>query len=132
VPKLVWRVKLVAELRPGVTTENEVARIERDEQAGLAELGLQLAEAKQLTAALQAQIVPVQVAVVGERRRWCEACGRGLASKGHYGAKFCSLFAICRCASAGCSSAPVRARGRGGALLPWISARMRSHQSWPT
>src|SRR4051812_40819034 len=92
VPKLVWRVKLVAELRPGVMTETEVARIERDEQAGLAELGLQLAEAKQLTAALQAQIVPAQVAVVGERRRWCRACGRGLASKGHYGAKFRSLF----------------------------------------
>ena len=54
-PKLVWRVKLVAELRPGVTTETEVAQIERDEQAGLAELGLRLDEAKQLTAALQAQ-----------------------------------------------------------------------------
>src|SRR6476620_1434178 len=90
-PKLVWRVKLVAELRPGVMTEIEVARIERDEQAGLAELGLQLAEAKQLTAALQAQIVPAQVAVVGERRRGC-ACGRVLASKGHYPAKFRSLF----------------------------------------
>ena len=91
-PKLVWRVKLVAELRPGVMTETEVARIERDEQAGLAELGLQLAEAKQLTAALQAQIVPAQVAVVGERRRWCGACGRGLASKGHYPATVRSLF----------------------------------------
>src|SRR5215203_1764248 len=73
-------------------TETEVARIERDEQAGLAELGLQLAEAKQLTAALQAQIVPAQVAVVGERRRWCGACGRPLASKGHYRATFRSLF----------------------------------------
>jgi hypothetical protein len=92
VPKLVWRVKLVAELRPGVMTETEVARIERDEQAGLAELGLQLAEAKQLTAVLQAQIVPAQVAVVGERRRSCVACGRVLASKGHYGARFRSLF----------------------------------------
>jgi hypothetical protein len=46
VPKLVWRVKLVAELEAGVTTEVEVARLERDEQAGVAELGL--AEAKQL------------------------------------------------------------------------------------
>jgi hypothetical protein len=35
-PKLVWRVKLVAELRPGVTTETEVARIERGEAVGLA------------------------------------------------------------------------------------------------
>jgi len=37
VAKLVWRVKLVAELQPGVTTETEVARIERDEEASLAE-----------------------------------------------------------------------------------------------
>jgi hypothetical protein len=31
----VWRVKLVAELQPGVTTETEVALIERTEEAGL-------------------------------------------------------------------------------------------------
>ena len=91
-PKLVWRVKLVAELRPGVMTETEVARIERDEQAGLAELGLRLDKAKQLTAALQAQTVPAQVIVLGERRHDCLACGRVLASKGHYGARFRSLF----------------------------------------
>ena len=29
---------------------------------------------------------------MGERRRWCGACGRGLASKGHYPATFRSLF----------------------------------------
>jgi hypothetical protein len=46
VAKLVWRVKLVAELQPGVTTETEVARIERDKEANLAELGLRLEEAK--------------------------------------------------------------------------------------
>ena len=91
-PKLVWRVKLVAELEPGVTTETEVARIERGEEAGLADLGLRLDEAKQLTAALQAEMVSAQVAVVGERRRWCAACGRPLASKGHYRATFRSLF----------------------------------------
>ena len=38
-PKLVWRVKLVAELQPEVTTETEVARIERDTDANLAEVG---------------------------------------------------------------------------------------------
>jgi len=92
VAKLVWRVKLVAKLRPGVTTATEVAQIERDEQAGVAELGLRLDKAKQLTAALQAQIVPAQVAVVGECHRSCVACGRMLASKGHYGARFRSLF----------------------------------------
>jgi len=92
VPKLVWRVKLIAELRPGVMTETEVARIERDELAGLAELGLRLDETKQLAVALQAEIVPAQVAVLGERRRGCVTCGRMLASKGHYGARFRSLF----------------------------------------
>jgi hypothetical protein len=88
----VWRVKLVAELQPGVATETEVARIERGEEAGLAELGLRLAQAKQLTASLQGQIIPVQVATLGERRRSCVTCGSVLASKGHYRARFRSLF----------------------------------------
>ena len=61
VPKLMWRVKSVAEFETGETTEMEVARLERDEQAGLADLGLRLAEAKQLMAAIQAEIVPVTV-----------------------------------------------------------------------
>ncbi|MDO9713658.1 ISKra4 family transposase [Paracraurococcus lichenis] len=41
---------------------------------------------------LQAEIVPAQVTTVGERRRWCAACGQLLASKGHYQATFRSLF----------------------------------------
>ncbi len=64
-PKLVWRVKLVAELEPGVATETELARIERSEEAGPAELGLRLEEAKRLTATLQAEIVTAQ----GEPKR---------------------------------------------------------------
>jgi hypothetical protein len=92
VTKLVWRVKLVAELPAGVTTEVEVARLERDEQGGVAELGLRLAEAKQLTAALQVEMVPAQVTMVGEHRRSCVTCGCVLASKGHYTATFRSLF----------------------------------------
>jgi hypothetical protein len=57
VPKLVWRVELVAELEPGVATETEVAHIERGEEVGPADLGLRLEEAKRLTTALQAEIV---------------------------------------------------------------------------
>ena len=90
--KLVWRVKLVAELRPGEMTETEIARIERNEAASLAELGLRLEEAKQLTAALQARIVPAQVTALGECRRSCVSCGGTLASKGHYQVRFRSLF----------------------------------------
>jgi len=92
VAKLVWRVKLVAELQAGVTTEVEVGRIERDEQAGVADLGLRLAEAKQITATLQAEMVPRQVTVMGERHRLCATCGCVLASKGYYPATFRSLF----------------------------------------
>jgi len=92
VAKLVWRVKLVAERQPGLTTEVEVARLERDEQAGLADLGLRLSEAKQLTAALQAEMVSTQVAVVGERCRLCVACKCVLTSKGYYPATFRSLY----------------------------------------
>ncbi len=89
--KLVWRVKLVAELEPGEATETELARIERREEVGLAGLGLWLEEAKRLTAALQAEIVSAQVTTAGVRRR-CAACGQMLASKGHYRATFRSLF----------------------------------------
>jgi hypothetical protein len=92
VPKLVWRVRLVAEFETGETTEVEVARLERDEDAGLADLGLRLAEAKRLTAAIQAEIVPAQVTIASEHRRTCVACGHILASKGHYTATFRSLF----------------------------------------
>jgi hypothetical protein len=92
VAKLVWRVNLVAELEPGLTTEVEVARIERDQRADLADLGLRLAESKQLTAAIQAEMVPAQVTIAGECRLSCATCGHVLASKGHYTATFRSLF----------------------------------------
>jgi hypothetical protein len=92
VAKLVWRVNLVTELQAGETLEVEVGRIERDEQAGLSDLGLRLTEAKQLTSALQAEIVPAQVTIAGEHRCTCAACGRRLASKGYYTATFRSLF----------------------------------------
>jgi hypothetical protein len=92
VPKLVWRVRLVAEFETGETAEVEVASLERNEQASLADLGLRLAEAKRPTAAIQTEIVPAQVTIAGEHRRTCVACGRVLASKGHYTATFRSLF----------------------------------------
>ena len=81
--KLRWQVKLVAERQPGVTTETELACIERDQQVSLAELGLTLAEAKQLTAALQAEIVPAQMTALSACSRACAACGCRLAAKGH-------------------------------------------------
>ena len=110
-PKLVWRVKLVAELRPGVMTETEVARIERDEQAGLADLGLRLAETKQLTAALQAEIVPAQVAVVGERRRCCSVLRAQAGQQGPL-PRYIPLV-VRRCTGAGPTAACLSLSGTG-------------------
>ena len=92
VGKVVWQAKLLTELPSGETTEVEVAHRERDEQAGLAGLGLRLAEAKHPTAAIQAEIVPEQVIVAGGHRRPCAACQSEQANKGHYTATFLSLF----------------------------------------
>ena len=64
--KLVWRVKLVAELEPGLASQSEVARIERDDFAVPETVGLTLEEGKQLMAATQARIVRAQAAVMGE------------------------------------------------------------------
>jgi hypothetical protein len=79
--KLVWRVKLVAELEPGIVSETEVARVERNDFAVAETLGLTLDEGKQLMAATQAEIVRAQVRTMGERFRWCEHCGAKLLSK---------------------------------------------------
>jgi hypothetical protein len=107
--KLVWRVKVVADLGLGAVSETEVARIERDGFAVPETVGLSLDEGKQLMAAIQAEIVRSQAAVMGERFRWCEHCGAKLWSKGYYPATFRSLFGdvpvkvrrlnACRCRS---------------------------------
>ena len=129
--KLVWRVKLVAELEPGVTTETEVACLERGEEAGLADLGLRLNEAKQLTAALQAEMVSAQVAAVGERSSLVRACGRvRWPAKATTVRRSAPCSATCRSGSGGCSSAPATARASRRASLPSISARVLP-RNWP-
>ena len=90
--KLVWRVKLIAELGSGIVSETEVARIERDDFAVAETVGLTLDEGKRLAAAAQAEIVRAQVAAMGERFRWCEHCRAKLVSKGYYPATFRSVF----------------------------------------
>ncbi len=134
--KLKWRVKLVAERHPGVTTETELACIERDEDIGLADLGLRLDEAKRLAAALQAEMVPAQTAAISECPRACEACGRRLAAKGHYGATFRSLFGdvpvrirrlfVCPCRGEGGAKSVAALDFGGDAVAPelaYVTAR---------
>jgi hypothetical protein len=90
--KLVWRMKLIAEVGSSIVSETEVARIEHDDFAVAETVGLTLDEGKRLTAATQAEIVRVQVASMGERFRWCEHCRAKLVSKGYYSATFGSVF----------------------------------------
>jgi hypothetical protein len=112
VPNLVWRVKVVAELRPGLLTETEVARIERDEQAGLADLGLQLAETKRLTAALQAEIVPAQVPRSASSVAAVRLAGADWPVRATTPLHSIPYSAMCRCASDDCLSVPVGGRLR--------------------
>ena len=130
-PKLVWRVKLVAELEPGVATETELARLERGREVGLADLGLGLEEVKRLTATLQAEIVSAQVTAAGERGRRCSACGASLAGEGHYRATFRSLFGdvpvrvrrqlACPCQGAGGPKSFAALDLGGGAVAPELA-----------
>ncbi len=91
---------------------------------------------KRLTAALQAEIVTAQVTRVGERRRWCAACGQLLASRGHYRATFRSLFGavpiqvrrllVCPCHGAGEPKSFAALDLGGGAVAPelaYVTAR---------
>ena len=131
--KLKWHVKLVAERHPGIVTETELACIEREEAVGLVDLGLRLDEAKRLTAALQAEMVPLQMAVLSECPR---ACGRKLAAKGHYGATFRSLFGempvrvrrmfVCACKGEGKAKSVAALDFGGDAVAPelaYVTAR---------
>jgi hypothetical protein len=132
VPKLVWRVKLVAELEPGVATKAEVAPIERGDEAGLADLGLRLEEMKRLTTALQAEIVTAQVATAGERRRRCTACDRPLAGKGHYRTTFRSLFGAVPVRVRRLLVCPCHGTGEPKSFAALDPAAARSRRSWPT
>src|SRR5947208_2742346 len=90
--KLIWRVRLIGELGKGGVSETGGGGGGRDDFAVPETIGLTLDEGKRLTAAIQAAIVGAQVAVLGERFRWCEHCGAKLLSKGYYPATFRSVF----------------------------------------
>ena len=90
--KLVWRVKLVADLGAGPAAEIEVAQIEREDWAVPETLGLTLAEGKQITAAIQTEMVRAQASTMNERFKYCAHCELALSSKGYRSVTFRSLF----------------------------------------
>lgn len=90
--KLVWRVKLVADLGAGPAAEIEVAQIEREDWAVPETLGLTLVEGKRITAAIQTEMVRAQTSAMGERFKYCAHCELALSSKGYRSVTFRSLF----------------------------------------
>jgi hypothetical protein len=76
----------------GAVTEVEIGQIERKAWATPDTLGLSLAEAKQLSAAIQKEMVRAQASIMGERFRCCGRCGTDLSSKGYRQVTFRSLF----------------------------------------
>ena len=119
--RLIWRLKLVAELEPGVVSETEVARIEREDFAVPETLGLTLGGSEALTAAIQAKIVSAQVAVMGQQFRWREHCGPKLLSKGYYPTTFRSLFGDVLLLVRRLSACPCRAEMLGAqSFAAWV------------
>lgn len=85
-------MKLVADFGAGSAAEIEVAQIEREDWAVPEMLGLTLVEGKQITAAIQTEMVRVQASIMGERFKYCSHCELALFSKGYRSVTFRSLF----------------------------------------
>jgi hypothetical protein len=90
--KVVWRLKLEADLGDGSATEIEVGWIEREDWVNPETLGLSVGEAKRLSAVIQAEIVRSQAAIIGVRYQCCRHCGCDLSSKGYRQVTFRALF----------------------------------------
>jgi len=110
VKKLKFRIQLCAEDEDAARGEEvvELAVLEKDCEQ-LEQLGLTLAESKEILGTLQQHVLERQTTVFIEARRRCPACGRRLGLKGHHTIIFRTLFGDvildsprlrhCRCAS---------------------------------
>jgi len=87
-----WTVKLQIEGVDGKVGEQTLMEIEREDELRVERLGLALAEAKRLLAALQRQMVAAQVDQYGSEFRNCSHCHRAFRTKGYYRAFFRSVF----------------------------------------
>jgi hypothetical protein len=87
-----WTVKVVSETDSGHTTEQTLVAIERPDRLTVEDLGLSLAESKQLLAKLQYSVVTAQVEEDGAAYRGCADCHQLLHTKGYYRTSFRSAF----------------------------------------
>lgn len=107
--KLKFRLQLVAEEEEESAEEVvELAVLEKDCER-LEQLGLTLAESKEILGTLQQHVLQRQAAAFVAEKRCCPECGRRLGLKGHHSIIFRTLFGNvtldsprlrhCRCAS---------------------------------
>ena len=131
--KLVWRVKLVS----GVAGRGDDGgrgrkRIERDEQAGLSDLGLRLAEAKQRTSALQAEIVPAQVEIIAVSiAAPARLVGVGWPARDITSRRSARCSATSQFGSGACLSVPASGRAKQRASPPSSSRPQPWRPNWP-
>ncbi|MBL8238649.1 MAG: ISKra4 family transposase [Bryobacterales bacterium] len=83
-------VQIIMESETGQRSQ-QVARLERQTTC-LENVGLTLAESKQLLAALQAQMVEEQISEYLDRHRRCDQCGEARTHKGAHDLTFQTLF----------------------------------------
>ena len=79
-----WIVKLVAEVTPGQTVENEIATAEREDVISPAQIGLTIVEGKVIREGLQKRIVAAQVQHHNASLKSCFRCGKSSRTKGYY------------------------------------------------
>lgn len=84
------RVKLLLEIE-GETSAEEIAVFDKGFNQ-IEEIGLSLAEAKDLLSRFQRRVVEVQAARFVAERRECQSCGRRLRAKGRYPISFRTPF----------------------------------------
>jgi hypothetical protein len=88
------RVKVLLQIIAEDGTAGDAAEVSSFEKKTerLEDLGLSIAEAKTLMAAVQQQVVGAQAASWAERHRCCPACGTRRYSKGRYPSVFMTLY----------------------------------------
>jgi hypothetical protein len=84
------RVKLLLEIE-GETSAEEIAIFNKGFDQ-IEEIGLSLAEAKDLLSRFQRRVVEAQVGRFVAERRGCQSCGRRLRAKGRYPMSFRTPF----------------------------------------
>ena len=133
--RMKFDLNLGVDIGDGQVTNISLGQVLRPEASELAEMGLSLAESKQLLAQLQQELVVRQFEATTQQRRHCGECGTKRAIKDYHGARFRSLFGDiqlrvprlrkCRCAG----DSPARASVEPAPRQRWVAPELEFVQS---